>query len=77
MTESWNIQTSPYQRLKSNLRALHLIPIIIGLMHYTKIRKDENKLSIIDLTSYSQSDYILGQNSLQLVVKMSQSLFSM
>ena len=39
------------------------------------IRKDENKLSIIDLTSYSQSDHILGENSLQLVVKMSQSYF--
>ena len=44
-------------------------------MCYTKIRKDENKLSIIDLTSYSQSDYILGENSLQSVVKMSQSYF--
>ena len=47
----------------------------LGLMCYTKIRKDENKLSIIDLTSYSQSDHILGENSLQLVVKMSQSYF--
>ena len=75
MTESWNFQTSPYQRLKSNFRVLHLIPIILGLMCYTKIRKDENKLSIIDLTSYSQSDHILGENSLQLVVKMPQSYF--
>ena len=74
-TESWNFQTSPYQRLKSNFRVLHLIPIFLGLMCYTKIRKDENKLSIIDLTSYSQSDYILGENSLQSVVKMSQSYF--
>ena len=47
----------------------------LGLMCYTKIRKDENKLSIIDLTSYSQSDHILGENSLHLVVKMSQSYF--
>ena len=47
----------------------------LGLMCYTKIRKDENKLSIIDLTSYSQSDHILGENSLQSVVKMSQSYF--
>ena len=59
MAESWNVQTSPYQRLKSNFRVLHLIPIFLGLMHYTKIRKDENKLSIIDLTLYSQSDHIL------------------
>ena len=44
-------------------------------MWYTKITKDENKLSIIDLTSYSQSDHILGENSLQSVVKMSQSYF--
>ena len=44
-------------------------------MCYTKIRKDENKLSIIDLTWYSQSDHILGENSLQLLVKMSQSYF--
>ena len=48
---------------------------LVGLMCYTKIRKDENKLSIIDLTSYSQSDHILGENSLQSVVKMSQSYF--
>ena len=75
MTESWNFQTSPYQRLKSNFRVLDLIPIFLGLMCYTKIRKDENKLSIIDLTSYSQSDQILGENSLQSVVKMSQSYF--
>ena len=75
MTESWNFQTSPYQRLKSNFRVLHLIPIFLVLMCYTKIRKDENKLSIIDLTSYSQSDHILGENSLQLVVKMSKSYF--
>ena len=75
MTESWNFQTSPYQKLKSNFRVLHLIPIFLGLMCYTKIRKDENKLSIIDLTSYSQSDHILGENSLQSVVKMSQSYF--
>ena len=46
-------------------------------MCYTKIRKDENKLSIIDLTSYSQSDHILGENSLQSVVNMSAILFSM
>ena len=44
-------------------------------MCYTKIRKDENKLSIIDLTSYSQSDHILGENSLKSVVKMSQCYF--
>ena len=75
MTESWNFQTSPYQRLKSNFRVLHLIPIFLGLMCYTKIRKDENKFSIIDLTSYSQSDQVLGENSLQSVVKMSQSYF--
>ena len=71
MTKSWNFQTSPYQKLKSNFRVSHLIPIFLGLMCYTKIRKDENKLSIIDLTSYSQSDHILGENSLQSVVKMS------
>ena len=75
MTESWNFQTSAYQRLKSNFRVLHLIPILLGLMCYTKIRKDENKLSIIDLTSYSQSDHILDENSLQSVVNMSQSYF--
>ena len=75
MTKSWNFQTSPYQKLKSNFRVLHLIPIFLGLMCYTKIRKDENKLSIIDLTSYSQSDHILGENSLQSVVNMSQSYF--
>ena len=75
MTESWNFQTSPYQKLKSNFRVSHLIPIFLALMCYTKIRKDENKLSIIDLTSYSQSDHILGENSLQSVVKMSQSYF--
>ena len=57
------------------LEFLHLIPIFLVLMCYTKIRKDENKLSIIDLTWYSQSDHILGENSLQLVVKMSQSYF--
>ena len=44
-------------------------------MCYTKIRKDENKLSIIDLTLYSQSDHVLGENSLQSVVKISQSYF--
>ena len=44
MTESWNFQTSPYQKLKSNFRVLHLIPIFLALMCYTKIRKDENKL---------------------------------
>ena len=49
----------------------------LGLMCYTKIRKDENKLSIIDLTSYSQSDHILGDNSLQSVVKYVTILFSM
>ena len=27
MTKSWNFQTSAYQRLKSNFRVLHLIPI--------------------------------------------------
>ena len=75
MTKSWNFQTSPYQRLKSNFRVLHLIPISLALMWYTNIRKDENKLSIIDLTSYSQSDHILGENSLQSLVKMSQSYF--
>ena len=64
MTKSWNFQTSPYQRLKSNFRVLHLIPIFLGLMCYTKIRNDENKFSIIDLTSYSQSDQVLGENSL-------------
>ena len=26
-TKSWNFQTSPYQKLKSNFRVLHLIPI--------------------------------------------------
>ena len=77
MTESWNVQTSPHQRLMWNFRVLHLIAIVLGLMCYTKIRKDENKLSIIDLTSYSQSDYILGENSLQLVVKVFTILFSM
>ena len=75
MTESWNFQTSPYQRLKSNFRVSHLIPIFLALMCYTKIRKDNNKLSIIDLTLYSQSDHILGENSLQSVVKVSQSYF--
>ena len=75
MTKSWNFQTSPYHKLKSNFRVSHLIPIFLGLMCYTKIRKDENKLSIIDLTSYSQSDHILGGNSSQLLVKMSQSYF--
>ena len=75
MTKCWYFQTSPYQRLKSNFRVLHLIPIFLVLMSYTNIRKDENKLSIIDLTSYSQSDHILGENSLQLVVKMPQSYF--
>ena len=75
MTKYWYFQNSPYKRLKSNFRVLHLIPIFLVLMCYTKIRKDENKLSIIDLTSYSQSDHILGENSLQLVVKMSQSYF--
>ena len=75
MTESWNFLPSPYQRLKSNFRVSHLIPIFLGLMCYTKIRKDENKLSIIDLTSYSQSDHILGENSLQSVLNMSQSYF--
>ena len=44
-------------------------------MCYTKIRKDENKLSIIDLTSYSQSDHILGENSLQSVVKCHNLIF--
>ena len=71
MTKSWNFQTSPYLRLKWKFKDLHLIPIFLGLMCYTKIRKDENKLSIIDLTLYSQSDHILGGNSLQSVVKMS------
>ena len=47
----------------------------LALMCYTKIRKDNNKLSIIDLTLYSQSDHILGENSLQSVVKVSQSYF--
>ena len=75
MTESWNFLTSPYQKLKSNFTVSHLIPTYLGLMCYTKIRKDENKLSIIDLTSYSQSDHILGENSLQSVVRMSQSYF--
>ena len=75
MTESWNFQTSPYQKLKSNFRVLHLIPIFLALMCYTKIRKDENKLSIIDLTSYSQSDHILGENSLQSVVKCHNLIF--
>ena len=75
MTESKNVQTSPYHRLKWNFTVLHLIPIFLGLMSYTKIIKDENKLSIIDFTLYSQSDYILGENSLQLVVKMPQSYF--
>ena len=46
-------------------------------MCYTKIRKDENKLSIIDLTSYSQSDHILGENSLQCSCKNVTILFSM
>ena len=77
MTKCWYFQTSPYQRLKSNFRILHLIPIFLVLMSYTNIRKDENKLSIIDLTSYSQSDHILGENSLQLVVKSVKILFSM
>ena len=75
MTKSWNFQTSAYQRLKSNFRVLDLIPNFLGLMCYTKIRKDENKLSIIDLTLYSQSDHILCENSVQSVVKMSQSYF--
>ena len=74
-TEYWNFQTAQYQKLKSNFRVLHLIPIFLGLMCSTKIGKDENKLSIIDLTSYSQSDHILGENSLQSVVNMSQSYF--
>ena len=47
----------------------------LALMCYTKIRKDENKLSIIDLTSYSQSDHILGENSLHSELNMSQSYF--
>ena len=74
-TESWNFQTSPYHKLKSNCRVLHLIPIFLGLMCYTKIRKDENNLSIIDLILYSQSDHVLGENSLQSLVNMSQSYF--
>ena len=74
-TKSWNFQTSPYQRLKSNFRVSHLIPIFLGLMCYTKIGKDKKKLSIIDLTSYSQSDNMLGENSLQSVLNMSQSYF--
>ena len=53
------------------LRVSHLILIFLGLMCYTMIRKDDKKLSIIDLTSYSQSDHILGENSLQLVLNMS------
>ena len=69
-TKSWHFQTSPYQRLKSNFRLSHLIPIFLGLMCYSKIRKDENKLNTIGLTLYSWSDYDLGENSLQLVVKM-------
>ena len=77
MTESWNFQTSPYQRLKSNFRVSLLIPIFLALMCYTKIRKDNNKLSIIDLTLYSQSDHILGENSLQSVCKSVTILFSM
>ena len=70
-----NFLNLPYQKLKSNFRVSHLISIFLGLMCYTKIRKDENNLSIIDLTLYSQSDHILGENSLQSVVKMSQSYF--
>ena len=77
MTESWNVQTSAYQRLKWNFTVLHLIPIFLVLMSYTKIIKDENKLSIIDLTLYSQSDYILGENSLQFGCKNITILFSM
>ena len=38
MTESWNFQTSPNQRLKSNYRVLHLIPIFLGtdVLHQDK-----------------------------------------
>ena len=75
MTKFWNFQTSAYHRLKPNFRVLHLITIFLGLMCYTKIRKDENKLSIIYLTLYSQSDHVLGENSLQSVVRISQSYF--
>ena len=59
----------------SQILEFHISPIFLGLMCYTKIRKDENKLSIIDLTSYSQSDHILGEKSLQSVLNMSQSYF--
>ena len=75
ITEYGNFQTSPYLKLKSHFRVLHFIPISLALMWYTKIRKDKNKLSIIDLTSTSQSDHILDENSLQSVVNMSQSYF--
>ena len=44
MTKSWNFQTSPYQKLKSNFRVLHLIPIFLALMWYTKIRKDKKQV---------------------------------
>ena len=70
-----NRSVQAYHRLKPNFRVLHLITIFLGLMCYTKIRKDENKLSIIYLTLYSQSDHVLGENSLQSVVRISQSYF--
>ena len=44
-------------------------------MCYTKIRKDQNKLSTIGLISYSQSDHILDENYLQLVVKCHNLIF--
>ena len=42
----------------------------LKLMCYNKIRKDENKLSTIGLTSYSRSDHNLGEISLKSVVKI-------
>ena len=74
-TESGNFQTSPYQEAEVKFWSFTIHTNFLALMCYTKVRKDENKLSIIDLTSYSQSDHILGENSLQSVVKMSQSYF--
>ena len=76
----WNDQILKFSNFtiieaEVKFKVLHLIPIILGLMCYTKIRKDENKFSIIDLRSYSQSNQISGENSLQSVVKMSQSYF--
>ena len=62
-------------KARIKILVLHLIPMFLGLMCHIKIGKDRKKLSTIGLESYSQSDHVLGENVLQLVVKMSQSYF--